>query len=516
MSIAQRLYLLIGTIAAGLAVLGSLGIVQMGRIYEAANYANINTVPSLVVLDDAYVSLSRMRVGVWKHIALTDPAALAAEDLELARYDAEVRQALARYEREDITDQRDRDLLGEDLAALGAYENGRLQVLALSSAGKKDEARELQLTQQAVIRKVDNAIAAHRAYNAELGNKAAAQGAADLRTAIWGAVATIGIAIVAMAGMGIMLACRIAGSLRRAVAVARSVAAGDLTGAIPVVGNDEVAQLMAALRDMNGNLVGIVSQVREGTDTIATASSQIAAGNADLSARTEQQAGSLEETASSMEELTSTIKQNSDNALQANSLASAASDVALSGGAIVSQVVDKMSAISESSHKISQIIGVIDGIAFQTNILALNAAVEAARAGEQGRGFAVVATEVRNLAQRSASAAKEIKGLIDDSTGHVNAGTRLVEDAGMAMRNIVDSVRRVTVVVGEITTASREQSSGVEQVNRAIIEIDGATQQNAALVEQAAAAASSMQEQAGELARVVGVFKLSGAPTPRA
>ena len=305
--------------------------------------------------------------------------------------------------------------------------------------------------------------------------------------------------------------------LDTAVKLARAVAEGDLTQRIDVHSTNEIGQLMQALKDMNDSLVKVVSQVRTGTDTVATASGQIAAGNLDLSSRTEEQASSLEETASSMEELTSTVKQNAENARQANQLVVATADVAVRGGQVVGQVVDTMSSIEESSRKIADIISVIDGIAFQTNILALNAAVEAARAGEQGRGFAVVAAEVRNLAQRSAGAAKEIKGLIEDSVGKVDAGGKLVDEAGKTMDEIVISVKRVTDIMSEIAAASQEQSTGIEQVNQAIGQMDDVTQQNAALVEEAAAAAESMQDQAAKLAAAVGVFKLdSGAYTTRA
>ncbi|SNS91854.1 methyl-accepting chemotaxis protein [Noviherbaspirillum humi] len=319
-------------------------------------------------------------------------------------------------------------------------------------------------------------------------------------------------------GLGALLSWLISRSilvpLNKAVSVARTVASGDLTSRIEVQSADETGQLLQALKDMNDSLTSIVGEVKRSSDTIATASVQIASGNQDLSSRTEQQAASLEETASSMEELTSTVKQNADNARQANQLAISASDVAVKGGEVVGQVVDTMSAITESSRKIVDIIDTIDGIAFQTNILALNAAVEAARAGEQGRGFAVVAAEVRSLAQRSAAAAKEIKGLIDNSVEKVDIGSRLVEQAGTTMDEVVSSIRRVSDIVGEIAAASQEQSTGIEQVNLAIGQMDQVTQQNAALVEEAAAATESMQDQVRSLARSVGAFNLSIADAP--
>jgi methyl-accepting chemotaxis protein len=304
---------------------------------------------------------------------------------------------------------------------------------------------------------------------------------------------------------------QLGGEPREASAVVSAIASGNLAVRIDTRPGD-TSSLLFALRGMRDSLVGIVGQVRHGTQAIATTSREIAAGNCDLSQRTEAQAGNIEQTASSMEELTGTVKQNSDHARQANQLALSASEVATKGGDVVAEVVKTMASINASSKKIVDIIGVIDSIAFQTNILALNAAVEAARAGEQGRGFAVVATEVRNLAQRSAGAAREIKALIDDSVERVDVGARLVDQAGATMAEIVTSVRRVTDIMGEISTASIEQTAGIEQVNGAVAEMDQVVQRNAALVEQAAAAAASLQDEAAHLADVLAVFKLVEAP----
>jgi methyl-accepting chemotaxis protein len=308
-----------------------------------------------------------------------------------------------------------------------------------------------------------------------------------------------------------MVSRPLGGEPAAATAVANRIAAGDLAHAVAVGGGDS-SSLMAAMARMQNNLAGIIGQIHDTAGAITTASAEIAAGNADLSQRTEEQASSLEETASSMEELSSTVKQNAENARQANQLAIGASAVAVKGGQVVGEVVGTMSSINESSKKIVDIISVIDGIAFQTNILALNAAVEAARAGEQGRGFAVVASEVRNLAQRSAAAAKEIKALIGDSVDKVGAGTKLVDQAGQTMQEIVASVKRVTDIMSEIAAASQEQSAGIEQVNQAITQMDQVTQQNAALVEQSAAAAEAMQEQTQNLTQAVASFNVGRAP----
>ena len=396
------------------------------------------------------------------------------------------------------------------------YVGLRNTILKLKAEGKQDEAAALTNDKLVPMLEVyDASIRGMLTHQAERIDKAA-EAVHGLNRA--GRANVIVLAVVALLLGGVLawlLTRSITRPLNEAVRVAQTVADGDLTSRIESSSRDETGQLMQALKNMNASLATVVSGVRQGTDAIATASGQIAAGNQDLSSRTEEQASSLEQTAASMEELTSTVKQNADNARQANQLALSASEVAVKGGNVVGQVVDTMASINASSKKIVDIIGVIDGIAFQTNILALNAAVEAARAGEQGRGFAVVASEVRNLAQRSGAAAKEIKGLIDDSVGKVDMGSALVGEAGKTMAEIVGSVKRVTDIIGEITAASQEQSTGIEQVNQAIAQMDQVTQQNAALVEEAAAAAQSMQEQAASLVGAVSVFRLDGTQAHR-
>ena len=401
----------------------------------------------------------------------------------------------------------------EVVTARTPYLDSRKALLDAKAAGDTDGARRIfetrmKPTSGAYLESIDKLAAAQR----KSAEKFVADAADAYATARMTLIGLGSLAIVLGIIFGIFITRSIVRPIQDAVAVADRVSSGDLSSQFTVTTRDETGQLMAALQKMNDNLLGIVTRVRAGTETIATASAEIAAGNLDLSSRTEQQAGSLEETASSMEELTSTVRQNADNARRANTMASEAASIAGQGGAVIAQVVGTMSEINASSRKIVDITSVIDSIAFQTNILALNAAVEAARAGEQGRGFAVVASEVRNLAHRSAAAAKEIKSLIDDSVQKVEAGTSLVDSAGTTMTNIVQSISLVTGIMSEISHASDEQSAGIEQVNAAITEMDQATQQNAALVEQAAAAAGSMQEQAAHLADVVSVFKTDIAP----
>ncbi|MES2933666.1 MAG: methyl-accepting chemotaxis protein [Pseudomonadota bacterium] len=463
----------------------------------------------------------KIQVQEWKNILLrgNDPAAFEKYSKEFAAKGIETQARLQKLK--TLLEGLGLGATLVDEAVKAHYELGVKYGEALKQydSAKPDSAHLVDGLVKGMDRpptkKIDDIVAFVLEQSKRMKAENAAKGVANYRAATLLLLSVILLAIALGSTVTYWQVRSITVPLNSAVKIAQTVAAGDLGSHIVVTGKDETGQLLQALKDMNQSLVKIVGEVRGGTDTIAAASGQIAAGNLDLSARTEGQASSLEQTASALEELTSTVKQNADNARQASQMAVTASDVAAKGGSVVSEVISTVSSINGSSRKIVDIIGVIDGIAFQTNILALNAAVEAARAGEQGRGFAVVAAEVRNLAQRSAAAAREIKALIGDSVEKVTVGSKLVDQAGATMDDVVNSVKRVSNIIGEIASASYEQTIGIEQINQAISQMDDVTQKNAALVEQAAAAAASMQEQASSLARVVSIFKLESTSVPR-
>ena len=510
LTIKTRLIAVLAFLCALLAVGAVLGIGNLGTSNDAMKSMYADRLVPLGQLDQIVRLLNRNELAIAKSMSI-EPAEAAKSmtevDENIKRISATWDAYMATYltpEEKKLADQ-----FAVDRKRFVA--EGLLPAVAAVRAGDSKQAAELLNGPMAKlfepVRGGINALIQLQLDVAKQEYEARQSAYVFIRNS--GIVALV-VALLFAAGVGQWLLRAITRPLEDAIRLAGGIAKGDLTQSFPEASRNEMGRLMHALKDMNDSLVKIVVQVRSGTDTIATASGQIAAGNMDLSSRTEEQASSLEETASSMEELTSTVKQNADNAIQANNLALSASDVAGKGGAVVSQVVDTMASINESSRKIVDIIGVIDGIAFQTNILALNAAVEAARAGEQGRGFAVVASEVRNLAQRSAGAAKEIKELINDSVEKVGTGARLVDQAGATMQEIVDSVKRVSDIVSEITAASREQTAGIEQINQAITQMDQVTQQNAALVEEATAASASMQTEAKHLAETVSVFTVHG------
>ena len=490
-------------------VMGIFSIIQLVKVGNSSAEIANSWMPATRHIGEVQTSLARFRISEATHVLQEGEAEMQAADKALStRRDIMRKQqdALAAL----VSDPEEKRIYGAFLQDLDAYMAESAKLTALSHAGKKDEARELfKGASNKIYRKINDEFDALSKYNKD-GSGASEQAAEQTfdmsRKLIIGAL-VLSVAIGLLLAMWV--ARIVARPLNEAIQVAQRVASGDLTADIDVGSRDETGMVMNSLRDMNHSLAQVVGQVRGSTDAIATASAQIASGNMDLSSRTEGQASSLEETAAAMETLTTTVRQNADNAHLADQLAQSACSVAADGGKVVGDVIMTMEAINMASRKIVDIIGVIDGIAFQTNILALNAAVEAARAGEQGRGFAVVASEVRSLAQRSATAAKEIKHLIEDSVRQMDSGTALVQQAGNTMEQIVASVQRVSGVVGDISSSSVEQRSGIEEINKAIVHIDETTQQNAALVEEAAAAAAALQEQAAQLAAVVSRFRLA-------
>ena len=491
---------------------GGFAVAQLAKINASTEEIASNWLPSIKVLGQMRVTVNQFRRTEADHILSLDSKAMDVLDKRFDDLKKILAEQQVSYESMVSTNEENK-MYAEYKQLRDVFFVTHLKLLPLSRDEKTLEQAKTYFRGESRI--AFNAMAESLGLLVELNDKGAD---VSYKTAqvtysqarVW-IIGMLGAAIIIAGLLSVWVTRMVTGQLGGepddVIAITNAVAEGNLTLAIPIKSGDQTS-ILAAMARMQTSLTGIVSTVRSGTDTIATASGQIAAGNQDLSSRTEEQASSLEETAASMEELTSTVKQNADNARQANQLAVSASSVAVKGGSVVAQVVDTMGAINTSSKKIVDIIGVIDGIAFQTNILALNAAVEAARAGEQGRGFAVVAAEVRNLAQRSAAAAKEIKTLIGDSVDKVEEGSKQVAEAGKTMDEIVGSVKRVTDIMAEIEAASREQTAGIEQINQAITQMDQVTQQNAALVEEAAAAAASLQEQASGLSQVVSIFKL--------
>ncbi len=508
MNIGQRLAVGFGVVIALLVALASLSYLRIASLNEEVGLLVKARYPKTIVANKIKSDVSDLTRNMLTVLIMSDPGQIKKELNNIEARNASVAAAIDELNKSTLDPQGQ-----EILKAIGVIRDkfGPLQAsfVGLINEDKKDEAMlkfmfSLRPQQAKYFDQLDKFISYQNGLMAQAGD-GASQAAARTEWLIL--VLTLAASAVSLV-IAFLATRSITGPLNEAVVIAKRVADGDLTSHIDGGSSDETGQMMDALKHMNDSLIKIVAEVRGGTDSIADASREIASGNLDLSNRTEQQAASLGQTAGSMRALTDTVQQNADNARQANVLAARASEVAVRGGSVVAHVIDTMGSITASSKKIVDIIGVIDGIAFQTNILALNAAVEAARAGEQGRGFAVVASEVRNLAQRSAAAAKEIKTLIGDSVDKVREGSTLVEQAGVTMEEVVASVRRVTDIMGEITSASQEQSAGIAMVNTTIVEMDETTQQNAALVEQAAAAAASMQDQAATLARVVSVFKL--------
>jgi methyl-accepting chemotaxis protein len=511
--IGKRLGLAFGTIILLLGLVSATGWLQIRHIGGNLNDVVTNVVPSLQILADLKETVQKIRRFEYRHVVAAESD--MGKEEESARKASEFFEKTLKSYEPLIADDTDRQNYENLKKSWESYVKSRAALFAMSHASAKDKSKHEAV--QAFLQKGDSTktfdsvqegLSALWAYNVKLAATAEADGGKAISSAVW---ILFGLSAVAIL-IGVLFAWTITRSITspmsKAIEVAKRVADGDLNAKIEVSGKDEVANLMRELDKMVGSLQSVIANVQVASDQIATASNEIAQGNTDLSARTENQASSLQETAASMEQITGTVKQSADNARQAQQLAATASEVAAKGGAVVGEVVTTMDSITEASKKISDIIGVIDGIAFQTNILALNAAVEAARAGEQGRGFAVVAGEVRTLAQRSAQAAKEIKTLIGDSVSKVDAGSRLVADAGSTMDEIVSQVKRVTDLIGEITAATIEQSGGIEQVNQAVTQLDETTQQNAALVEQSAAAAASLKDQAFRLTESIAVFKL--------
>ncbi|MRW90482.1 HAMP domain-containing protein [Duganella sp. FT80W] len=511
MTITKRLILTLSLALLALIFVGAVGLAQLSRAQQRLDMVQTRLIPSIAGLNLAKGSLADSRLAAYRLSVFSNLADKSALDKAYNDAQAKFDEAIASYEKERIFDDTDRKLLEADKAAMATYRQALVPFLAGAHAGDMDAVRAtlqagtpLAIGAAAVKKSIDD----HIAYNNKLSEDVRAESVAAYDFAFRLLMTVIVLAVLVTGALAWQLYVIIKGSLASIRGTLEDVSQSlDLTHQIKVERMDEIGHTAVAFNKLLERIAGVIDTVSASTSSVGAASQQIAAGTGDLSQRTSSQAAALEQTSASMEQLTSTVGQNADNARQANQLARSASTVATQGGAVVEQVVVTMGSINESSRKIVDIISVIDGIAFQTNILALNAAVEAARAGEQGRGFAVVATEVRNLAQRSAAAAKEIKALIDDSVEKVESGTQLVEQAGSTMQDVVSSIKQVTDIVAEISAATQEQNDGIAQVHRAVTQMDETTQQNAALVEETAAAAATLRDQADKLEEVVSAFK---------
>ncbi|MCD0416509.1 methyl-accepting chemotaxis protein [Rubrivivax sp. JA1024] len=521
--IGPRLGLAFGLLVVLMIVMSIMAATQTRSIAANVRYFTVNIVPSLTTMNEARGYLSDRRILEYRHLSTGDLAEKEQVQARIAGVDKALDESLAKYFREDISDDTDRRNAEAFKAAVEAYRRLWPDIESMSRASASDPSLEDRVSRLMLGESAQAFTAADRtgkawiAYMVELSSRGAATAAED--ETLGTRVLAVGGLISTLLGIGaaVLMTRSVVQPLREAVDAANLVAAGDLTRRIDArQRQDETGELLAALARMQESLVSTVSSVRRNAESVATASAQIAQGNQDLSQRTEEQASALQQTAATMTELGETVRHNADNAQQADQLARGASQAAELGGEVVARVVTTMKGINDSSRRIAEIIGTIDGIAFQTNILALNAAVEAARAGEQGRGFAVVAGEVRNLAQRAATAAREIKGLITSSVEQVEEGSSLVDQAGERMTEIVAAIGRVSDIVAEISAASGEQSRGVGQVAEAVSQMDQVTQQNAALVEESASAADSLRQQAGLLVEAVSVFRVDGtAAVPR-
>jgi methyl-accepting chemotaxis protein len=521
LKLGSRLTLGFGLVLGLVCFTSLIAVWQMGKLRDNTVYYSLNLVPSFQVEHEISLELGEVRTREYRHVLANSERDMVDLEQEIATHRQEIIKDFAKYGTDFVSDDEDRRAMERAESAVQAYAAEWDHIRPISRLTTSDPSKTAQAEKMllgpssAAYSTAQAAIATWWQYNVKLSDLETHAAGSTYVRANWIQGVMVALALAVGVAAAYLITRSITLPIAEAARVAKAVEAGDLTSRVKVDGKDETAALLQALSAMQASLRSIVESVRGGAEVVAAASSQISEGNLDLSKRTEEQAAALEETGATMEELTSTIRNNAENSQEANKLAISASGIATRGGQVVSQVVDTMREINEGSRKIADIISVVDGIAFQTNLLALNAAVEAARAGEQGRGFAVVASEVRNLAQRSADSAREIKTLITSSVERVEKGSALVDQAGKTMEEVVSAIKRVGEVIAEISAAGREQSNGVQEVAKAVTQMDQATQQNAALVEESAAAAESLRQQATQLLESVSVFQIGAGDAHR-